>query len=424
MQRQISVNLGNLLLSLSEITDIANPSIAQHQQRTAFIAMEIAKHAGLEADMLENIFTAALLHDIGAISIEEKLAIHSSVGPMDYTLHCVRGELLLEQTPWLKKISKIVRYHHKRWEDWTESIKNPDVFASQVVLLADYVERLIDRDKYILHQNKNIIERVNDIKNKLVHEQIVNYFIEASKREEFWLDLVSSRLYPVLLHNGPYRNVEIDLKGIALIAEVYRDIIDFKSPFTATHTTGVSACAEILSQLFGLTELEINLMKIAGNLHDVGKLIVPNSILEKPAKLTVDEFAVMRCHTYYTFYVINTIGGLQQIAEWAAYHHEKLNGNGYPFHCKADEIDTGARIMAVADIFTAISEDRPYRGSMNKEEVYKTIKTESDKKILDSRIVDLLFDKYDTVNSYVRERQSAAKDFYSNRFLKVSEQIK
>lgn len=106
MQRQISVNLGNLLLSLSEITDIANPSIAQHQQKTAFIAMEIAKYAGVDADLLENIFTAALLHDIGAISIEEKLAIHSSVEPMDYTLHCVRGELLLEQTPWRKKYLK------------------------------------------------------------------------------------------------------------------------------------------------------------------------------------------------------------------------------------------------------------------------------------------------------------------------------
>ncbi len=121
-------------------------------------------------------------------------------------------------------------------------------------------------------------------------------------------------------------------------------ILSTLNPPLRQRNTGVSACAEILSKLFGLAELEVNLMKIAGNLHDIGKLIVPNSILEKPDKLTVDEFAVMRCHTYYTFYVINTIGGLQQIAEWAAYHHEKLNGNGYPFHCKADEIDTGARL--------------------------------------------------------------------------------
>jgi len=421
MQRHISVNLGNILLSLSEITDIANPSIAQHQQRAAFIALEITKDSGVASEIMENIFTASLLHDIGAISIEEKTAIHN-FETENYNLHCIRGELLLEKTPWLKKISKIVRHHHRNWKDWNESIDAIDVFASQVILLSDYIERLIDRNKYILHQNKDIIAKVTSLKNTIVHERIIDSFIETSKREEFWLDLVSQRLYPVLLHNGPYRNVEIDLKGITLIAEVYKDIIDFKSTFTATHTTGVSASAEILSKLFGLTELEINLMKLAGNLHDIGKLIIPNSILEKPDKLTMEEFAVIRCHTYYSYYVINTIGGLQHIAEWAAYHHEKLDGNGYPFHCKAEEIDTGARIMTVADIFTAISEDRPYRAAMNKEEVYKTIKDMSNKKVLDSKIVDLLFDNYDIVNMYTREKQLAVKDFYQNSFLKVLEQ--
>jgi HD-GYP domain-containing protein (c-di-GMP phosphodiesterase class II) len=423
MQRQISVNLGNFLLSLSEVTDIANPTIAQHQQRTAFIALEIARYSSVDSDLIENLFTAALLHDIGAISIEEKMALHN-FELTNLNLHCVRGELLLEQTPWLKKISKIVRYHHKNWKDWNKTIDNPDVFASQVVLLSDYIERLVDRNKYILHQNKEIIEKVINNKNTMVHEKIIDSFVEASKREEFWLDLVSPRIYPVLLHNGPYRNVEIDLKGIALIAEVYKDIIDFKSPFTATHTTGVSASAEMLSKLFGLTDIEINLMKIAGNLHDIGKLIIPNSILEKPDKLTTEEFAIIRCHTYYSYYVINTIGGLQQIAEWAAYHHEKLDGNGYPFHCKAKDIDTGARIMAVADIFTAISEDRPYRIRMNKEDVYKTIKNQSDKNLLDSRIVDLLFDNYNKVDIYVREKQAITKKFYENQFLKVIEQSK
>jgi HD-GYP domain-containing protein (c-di-GMP phosphodiesterase class II) len=82
-----------------------------------------------------------------------------------------------------------------------------------------------------------------------------------------------------------------------------------KAHFTATHTAGVSVCAEKLSQLFGLTEIEVNLMRIAGNLHDVGKLIIPNRILEKPGKLTAEEFAVIRSHTYYTFYIINSIGG-------------------------------------------------------------------------------------------------------------------
>jgi len=62
----------------------------------------------------------------------------------------------------------------------------------------------------------------------------------------------------------------------------------------------------------------------------MGKLVIPNSILEKPGKLTVDEYAIIRCHTYYTFNTLDSIGGLQRIAEQAAYHHEKLDGSGYP----------------------------------------------------------------------------------------------
>lgn len=422
MHKQITVNLGNFLLSLSEITDLANPLIVQHQQRTAFIALEISKCSAISSDLLENIFTASLLHDIGAISIEEKIAIHNFEST-DYELHCLRGELLLEQTPWLSKISKVVRYHHKSIQEWDDGIENQLVFASQVVLLADYIERLIDRNTYILHQNQNIIDAILKLKNTVVHEKVIDSFIEASKREEFWLDLVSPRLYPLLLHNGPYKNIEIDLKGIALIAEVYKGIIDFKSPFTATHTAGVSACAEILSRLFGLTEMEINLMKIAGNLHDIGKLIVPNSILEKPGKLTREEFAIIRCHTYYSYYVINTIGGLRQIAEWAAFHHEKLDGNGYPFHCKAENIDTGSRIMTVADIFTAISENRPYRVRMNKDEIIRIMQRQSEKKHLDSKIVTLLLDEYDTVDAYVQSKQAEAKEFYENRFLTLSKNI-
>ena len=102
MKRQLSVNLDNLLLSLSEVTDLANPLIAQHQYRTAFIALEVAKNANLEPEITENIFTAALLHDIGAITVEEKIAVHN-FEEVNENIHTIRGELLLEQIPWLRK---------------------------------------------------------------------------------------------------------------------------------------------------------------------------------------------------------------------------------------------------------------------------------------------------------------------------------
>ena len=423
MRRNFLVNLGNLLLSLSEVTDLANHNIAQHQHRTAYIALELARIANQQPEITENIFMAALLHDIGAITVEEKISVHNFEA-INEEIHTIRGELLLAQIPWLRKISKIVRNHHKNWNNWEEGIEEPVVFSSQIVLLADYVERLIDRNKYILHQSKDIVEVIKKIADTVVNKEIVAYFVELSKREEFWLDLTSPRLYSLLLNNGQFKSMQIGLEDVSLISNLYRDLIDFKSRFTATHTMGVSECAVMLSELFGLAEIDVKSMRIAGNFHDIGKLVIPNSILEKPGKLTVHEFEIMRCHTYHTFNTLDSIGGLQRIAEWAAYHHEKLDGSGYPFHLTNEEIGTGSRIMAIADIFTAIAEDRPYRKGMDKDEIYMVLKGQADVKLLDKRIVELLFDNFQTISMQVKEKQSKALDFYELRFLSIVDEVK
>jgi HD-GYP domain-containing protein (c-di-GMP phosphodiesterase class II) len=248
----------------------------------------------------------------------------------------------------------------------------------------------------------------------------VDLFLTVSNREEFWLDLVSPRLYSILLNEGPFRKVEIDFSDISLIAELFRNIIDFRSRFTSTHSSGVAASASMISRIFGLTEAEVGLMEVAGNLHDIGKLAIPNSILDKPGKLTKEEMSVMKSHTYYTYFVINTIGGLKQIAEWAAYHHEKLDGSGYPFHCTAGELSTGARIMMVADIFTALAEDRPYRKGMSKDGIIQIIKQFFDRQLLDTKIVNLLLENYNDIFSYVAEKQAVAREFYEKQFVFVN----
>lgn len=414
MRHKIAVNLGNLVLSLSEAIDLAIPSLAQHQQRTSFIVLEMGKTAKLSDEILEKIFIAALLHDLGALSLEEKISL-LNFETLNIEDHCIRGELLLNNVHWLKDAAKIVRFHHKEWKHWEESIETPLVLESQLLFLADYVERLINRDHYILHQHEDIIEKVKSLSGSLFHSQIVDIFLTVSKREEFWLDLVSSRLYSLLLNEGPFRKREIDLSNISLMTELFQKIIDFRSRFTATHSAGVSATSKMLSRIIGLSKIEIRLMEVAGNLHDLGKLAIPNSILEKPGKLTKKEMAVMKSHTYYTYSIINTIDGLQQVAEWAAYHHERLDGSGYPFRCKADELDTGARILMVADIFTALAEDRPYRKGMSREGIVQIIKQFSDRQLLDSMIVRLLFENFDEIFSYVAEKQVVAEEFYKKQ---------
>lgn len=419
MLKEFSVNFGNFLLSLSDSIDLASSQIASHQIITAFISWQIAKAASLPKERIDNLFIAALFHDIGALSLEDKINIHK-FEKVDTVTHCILGEALFKSTPLFSEAAKIVRNHHKPWHQWDTSIDTPDVFDSQVLYLADYLERKIDRNQYILHQTDSLKEKITSASGNQINDDIVNLFIGISNREDFWLDLSSPRLYSTLLHSGPFRGVETDYDDIFSIATLFRNTIDFKSRFTATHSTGVAECAVILSSFFGLTDAEIKQMQLAGYFHDLGKLAVPNSILEKPDKLTKDEFAVIKQHTYFTYSVLNSIGGLDHIAEIAAFHHEKLDGAGYPFHIGAEKINTGARIMAVSDIFTAIAEDRPYRKGMGRKKIEEILKSLAENNAIDKRIVNLLIENFEEISHHVKEKQLISREEFEMKFSDLS----
>lgn len=415
MRQEQTVNLGNLVLSLSDAMDLASPSLNQHQQRTAYIVWQMGRVSNISTEKLEQYFIAALLHDIGALSLEEKITLRNYEVD-DVERHCILGSYLLNETPWFKEASKIIRYHHREWQQWDESIENPIVFASQLIFLADFVERQINRSVHILNQNEDIITALKECTGIIFHSQLVDLFLSISNKEEFWLDLVSPRLYSILLNDGPFQKTKIEISDISQISELFRNIIDFRSRFTSTHSSGVAACASILSRMFGLTEVETKLMEVAGNIHDLGKLVIPNSILEKPGPLSTEERNIMKSHTYYTYYIINSIHGLNNIAEWGASHHERLDGSGYPFHCTASSISTNARIMMVADIFTALCEDRPYRKAMSRKEITKIIKSFSERALLDKNIINLLFNNYNEVYSHVLEKQAQTREYYEHYF--------
>jgi HD-GYP domain-containing protein (c-di-GMP phosphodiesterase class II) len=317
----------------------------------------------------------------------------------------------------------MIRHHHTPWKDLNKPISNDETIGSQIIFLADYIERLIDRENFILHQTDNIINNIRELSGNSVHPDLIDSFISISDREEFWLDLNSRRLYSILFKYGPLQNEEIDYKNIELISMFFRDIIDFMSSFTATHTSGVAAAAEKLSAFFGLSEIEIQEMKIAGNFHDLGKLAIPNNIPDKPGKLTKDEYSLIKSHTYYTYTVMSTISGWEKIAEWAAFHHEKLDGSGYPFHCDSSNMSTGSRIMAVADVFTALSEDRPYRDGLPKDKIISILQDMVQNNAIDKNMVSLLIDHYSKIEKYVRNKQQQASEFYKSRIEKINENI-
>jgi len=204
----------------------------------------------------------------------------------------------------------------------------------------------------------------------------------------------------------------IDLETLRCFAKVVAQIIDFRSRFTATHSSGVAAVASELAAIIGLPERECKLLEITGFLHDIGKLAVSNEILEKSGPLDNEEFNSIKKHTYYTYAILNKIDGMENIAAWAAYHHERQDGNGYPFHVKGGDFSKLARIIAVADIITALMENRPYRVGMNKGRAVKVLCSMAENGGIDKNITKLAGAYFSFINEARIKAQKRAQREY------------
>ena len=191
------------------------------------------------------------------------------------------------------------------------------------------------------------------------------------------------------------------------IASGFSYVMDLVSGEVQDHHKKVAYLSYRLAEDMGMPPHACRLSLIGGLLHDIGKLKIPKEILEKPGKLTDDEFDIIKEHPYFTWKILKHIEGLDQIMEWAAFHHEKLNGRGYPFHLESGRIHLGARILAVADIFSAITEDRPYRKGMAKEQALEVLWGDAARGAISSGIVELLAENYDLVNA---AREEASQD--------------
>ena len=386
------VPLHRLILSLSEALDHVHPKVADHQQRVAYIAASMARDMGFREQDLVDVFHAAALHDIGLIGVENRVkALHlGQLEQVDW--HAEAGFELLRENPLFARPAEILRHHHVPWNDGhgTENHGRAVPLASHVLVLADAIEVAIDRHASILSQTKTLTEKVVSLSGKQFHPECVEAFRAVSRPEAFWLDITSPRIYAVLLKTIDWPVLHVDEIALRPIAEVFARIVDAASPWTAVHSAGVAATAVALAKHLNFSPREQHLMRAAGYLHDLGKLSVPTRILDKPDRLTPEEFNAMRAHTYHTFRLLDTIGGMPQISEWAAFHHERLDGSGYPFRHRAADLTLGSRIMAVADVFTALTEERPYRSGMSTERALEVLQKLADQGALDGEVIHSL----------------------------------
>ena len=407
------VNLFDLLAPLAKTFDLMDPAIADHSTNVAYWVFRLANELGLPEDEVRELVVAGMLHDIGAFSLHDRLGLMQFEGERRME-HAMAGYLLLRGFPPFARVADMVRFHHLPWHDGGgtlhDGVNVP--MGSHLIHLADRVSVILPRQRNVLGHVGAICSRIREQAGRTFVPEHVDALERIGHKDHVWLEAVSGDLSHILQKALAPHAQELDLSGLVSFSRLLCRVIDFKSEFTATHTTGLAATSVVLAKHLGFSDEDCTLMQISAYLHDLGKLAVPTEILEKPSRLNESEWHVMRSHVYYTYQILEPIDAFRVITSWSALHHERLDGKGYPFSYTAEQIPMGARILGVVDVFVGITEDRPYRAGMGADEAREVLARMAERSELDATVVTALLDRYDEMNTIRISAQAEAIQEY------------
>ena len=398
-----NINPVRLIRGLSLALELVVDGLNTHHWRVAAICQYLAEALDLPLAEKQPLSMAALLHDIGAASdFNERRRLqepgqHPTLTKRQIFDHAEEGARLLQSCDCFHHLAEIVRHHHDHWKGGNPTGAEGETIplASRIIHLADSLEVRIDKRRPILEQRGELSRFFQDQAGREYDPAAAEALIQAAQKDSFWLDLVNPGYVEIFFEEmEAWGLAHYQAPDIMHIAEVFARIIDRTSAFTAHHSRRVSRVAALLAGQCGFCESELTMIETAGLLHDLGKLTIPNAILEKPGPLTPEEMQIMRQHTYHTYRILQQVGQMETAAQWSAFHHETLAGDGYPFRLKGCVLPLGSRIMAVADIFAALAEDRPYRRSLKRAEIEKIMRDMAGKGKIDSRLLEIMFDVY------------------------------
>jgi len=384
----VSVRLLDFLSGLSGALDLMSPEVVGHHKRVAYLAARLAKALGVSRQERTELFMAAVLHDVGGFTLQSRLAALSFEA--DGARHAELGYRLLRANPLLDDAAIIVRHHHtprSRYPVLDEPERK--LFLSGLLNLADRVDVLTLRFKVL--DPGEIMGHIRPRAGYQFEPAAVEALGELAADPMFWAPLASAD--PTLaLADDPDMFEERGVSHGQLLqaSTAFSQIIDFRSRFTATHSRGVAETAVCLAEKAGLGAEDLVSMRLAGDLHDLGKLAVPSEIIDKPGPLNPAEKAVMQSHPELGETILSSVPGLEKVTAWASQHHEQLGGQGYPRGLTGDAIPLGSRIMSLADVFTALREDRPYRTGLGNAETLGILDEMTASAALDPELVSLM----------------------------------
>jgi len=393
-------NLNQFLLAISDALDFVEidtlGATQYHSKRVAYIAIRIAEFYEFSDDEKFDLCSFAILHDNGLC--EESTINTSSQSPdasninilEKYTIHCDIGEENIIHFPFLTNHKNIVRYHHERFDgNGYFKLRGDEIpLMAQIISLADTVDNLFHFENISVLNRAKISQFINDNIDKSYSKTLVENFNTLASKTSFWLDLQSINLEQKILDRLKSNIIDIEYKDLIKLSAVFSKIVDSNSSFTSRHSCGLSDKVEKMATFYNYEYEKVSKLIIAANLHDLGKLAIPNSILEKNGKLTHEEFEIIKSHTYYTRQALEKINGFEEIVNWAANHHEKLNGEGYPYGISGEQLSFEERLMTCLDIYQALTEDRPYRLGMTHKDTMEILYEQGSKGYIDSDIID------------------------------------
>ncbi len=393
---KINFDLNHFLKSISFALDFVEQDVlgasVNHSRRVAYIALRLAYELQLSESEKSDLAAYSIMHDNGLC--EETLFSELDSREMkqlkrieSFKEHCQIGEDNVEHFPFQSSNKNIIKYHHENFDgSGFFGLQGYDIpLLAQIISLADFIDNIFHFER---KDSRNlIIEFVKKERKKRYSAELTDAFLKISLQLKFWLDLRNEAIQFALDEYFVPNNLLLNWQEILDITKTFSKIVDSKSKFTARHTSGLMEKAKLAADFYGFSQDKKTKFLIAASLHDLGKLAIPTEILEKNGKLNTQEINSIRTHTYYTKFALKKIDHFENIREWGANHHEKLNGKGYPERLVAEELDFNSRLMACLDIFQALIEDRPYRNGLSFATVKRIMNEMADHNSIDSKIV-------------------------------------
>jgi len=399
----MTLSLNKFLFSISFALDLAETEIkctsAKHSKRVAYISLQMAKLIGLSEEEKFDLCSYSLLHDNGLIESYcnfanqyENKNTEDYFNMINFSEHCIIGENNIKEFPFLTFQENIILYHHENFDGSGLFRKKGDeipIFA-QLISFADILDTNFDLTIIDYDKKEEINRFVLENEEKLFSKDLVSTYKKLANSFLFWGDLEYFDEVNPLANILPNFEMEVSLESFLLITKIFSKIIDGKSKYTAKHSYDLEEKSLRLVEYFGLDEETKLKIQIASNLHDIGKLGTPNSILDKEGSLSQSELFEIKKHAYLTHSILSKIDNFSDITKWASAHHERLDGSGYPFGLTSNELGLEERIVSCLDFYQALVEDRPYRKSMPHNDAISLLRNNLSNLDIDAEIIDAI----------------------------------